>query len=77
MSARKWVNRDFDTVGACNFVEHTCDQCGKIFFPAPYHVYKRTSGSGGKTKWFCSYHCMVAWDKEHPQKKTVRHGQKG
>jgi YHS domain-containing protein len=52
-------------------VEKKCAVCGKTFIPAPMHVYKRKHGSGGHTKWFCSYHCMLAWDKEHPRNYTT------
>jgi len=53
------------------FTEKKCPICGKTFIPAPMHVYKRTTGSGGKTKWFCSYHCLLAWDKKHPRNYTT------
>lgn len=57
--------------------EKICPICGKTFIPAPMHAYKRNNTPGSKTKYLCSYHCMVAWDKVHPQKRTARHGQKG
>ena len=52
-------------------VEKKCAVCGKTFIPAPMHVYKRKPGSSGHTKWLCSYHCMLAWDKEHPRNYTT------
>lgn len=68
----KWIRRAADSSGACTMVDHACAQCGKIFLPAPYHVYKRSYGSGGATAWLCSYHCMLAWDKEHPTQRRYR-----
>lgn len=52
-------------------IEKKCAICGKTFIPAPMHVYKRKHGSGGKTRWLCSYHCMLAWDKMHPRNYTT------
>lgn len=49
--------------------EKKCPVCGKIFIPAPLHVYKRNYGRVGRTKYLCSYHCMLAYDKEHPPKR--------
>lgn len=49
--------------------ERKCPICGKVFFPAPMHVYKRMFG--GKTKWLCSYHCLLEWDKKHPRNYTT------
>ena len=40
--------------------------CGKTFYPAPMHVYKRQHRNG--MKWFCAYHCLVEWDREHYRK---------
>lgn len=51
--------------------ERKCAICGKMFIPAPMHVYKRTYGTGGRTKWLCSYHCLVARDKAHPCNYTT------
>lgn len=50
--------------------ECKCAVCGKSFIPAPMHVYKRTFGTGGHTKWLCSYHCLLEWDREHKRKYT-------
>ena len=49
--------------------EKKCPICGKKFIPAPLHVYKRSFT--GKTKWLCSYHCLLAWDKRHPRNYTT------
>lgn len=59
--AKKRYNQD----GIYGLEEKKCAICGKMFIPAPQHVYKRTYGTGGGTKWFCSYHCLVAWDRDH------------
>ena len=49
-----------------------CAVCGKIFYPAPMHVYKRYFGSKYHIKWFCKYSCMLEWDRRHPRRyKTV------
>lgn len=37
-------------------VEATCPICGKVFVPAPYHIYKQRSGRTGH-KYYCSYSC--------------------
>lgn len=57
--AKKKFNKD----GIYGLEEKKCAVCGKVFIPAPLHVYKRMLQ--GRTKWFCSYHCLVAWDREH------------
>ena len=49
--------------------ERKCPVCGKIFIiqnPLDY-VYKRKPKT--TTKFFCSWGCMRAWDKEHPLPK--------
>lgn len=57
------------SLGACDFVERKCDHCGRTFVPAPYHAWKRDPG---RTYWFCSYTCMIAWDRENPHKKHIK-----
>lgn len=57
-------------VDAIGLNEKVCATCGKTFYPAPMHVFKRNYGRVGRTKWFCKYTCMLAWDREHPQKYT-------
>ncbi len=74
MSARNWETRTAATLGCCLFEEKKCSECGKVFIPAPYHAYRRKQRTGNGNIWFCSYHCLVAWDKEHPKKRTVKNG---
>ena len=74
MSARNWETRTADTIGCCLFEEKKCAECGKVFLPAPYHAWRRRSKNKNHSAWFCSYHCLVAWDKEHPKKRTVKNG---
>lgn len=57
--AKKKSNTD----GIYGLEEKKCAVCGKAFIPAPLHVYKRHYSN--LIKWFCSYHCLVAWDKVH------------
>jgi hypothetical protein len=45
--------------------EKKCPICGKMFIPAPMHVYKRYY-KNGRAKWLCSYHCLLEWDRAHP-----------
>ena len=44
-----------------------CPQCGKIFHPAPEHIYHE---GNAKTKLVCSYNCEREWDKAHPNAKS-------
>lgn len=44
-----------------------CALCGKEFVPAVYHTYRRVEGR--KTKWFCKYTCMTAYDRAHERIK--------
>lgn len=60
--AKKKSNTD----GIYGLEEKKCAVCGKVFIPAPLHVYKRHYSN--LIKWFCSYHCLVAWDKTHPRR---------
>ena len=55
--------------------ERICPICGKAFIPAPLHVYKRNYGRPGRTKYFCKYSCMIAWDRAHPRKRQVIKGE--
>ena len=51
--------------GIYGLSEKKCAVCGKKFIPAPMHVYKRSYGGDTRLKWFCSYHCLLAWDRAH------------
>lgn len=57
--AKKKYNKD----GIYGLEDKKCAVCGKVFIPAPLHVYKRRHTN--TMRWFCSYHCLVAWYKEH------------
>ena len=62
------AKKNFDDIG---LNEQRRVTCGRIFFPAPLHVYKRNYGCVGRTKWFCKYTCMTAWDREHPHRHNI------
>lgn len=49
--------------------EKKCAVCGKDMYAGEDWAYKRRSG-GERTKWFCSYKCMRAFDAKHGQKET-------
>lgn len=49
--------------------EKKCTVCGKDMYAGEEWAYKRRDGKG-KTKWFCSYKCMRAYDaKSEPKQK--------
>ncbi len=47
--------------------EKKCAICGKDMYAGEEWAYKRKIG-GERTKWFCSYKCMRAWDAKHEKK---------
>ena len=49
--------------------EKKCAICGKDMYAGEDWAYKRRIG-GERTKWFCSYKCMRAWDAKHEPKQT-------
>lgn len=49
--------------------EKKCAICGKDMYAGEDWAYKRRIG-GERTKWFCSYKCMRAWDAKNGQKET-------
>lgn len=49
--------------------EKKCAACGKDMYAGENWAYKRRIG-GERTKWFCSYKCMRAWDAKHEPKQT-------
>lgn len=49
--------------------EKKCAICGKDMYAGEDWAYKRRTG-GERTKWFCSYKCMRAWDAKNGQKET-------
>lgn len=51
------------------FEEKKCEWCGRIFCPAPQHVFKFRDGR--RRMWFCKYTCMLRW-REKTQKKKDR-----
>lgn len=48
-------------------LENNCVKCGKLFCPAPYHVYKDDKG------FYCSWHCYNhrGDEKRIPKRKMV------
>lgn len=49
--------------------EKKCAICGKDMYAGEDWAYKRRIG-GERTKWFCSYKCMRAWDAKHDGKNA-------
>ena len=47
----RWGSKEDERAG---FVELVCPVCGKIFLPAPYHVYKNEKGEK-----VCTYKCVL------------------
>ena len=50
--------------------EKKCAICGKDMYAGEDWAYKRRTG-GERTKWFCSYKCMRAWDAKHDGKNAA------
>lgn len=44
-------------------IERRCSRCGRIFVPAPYHIYKKAE------KVFCSWSCYNSFYNEREQCK--------
>lgn len=57
---------DYKTERTSPIAELICPVCGKIFIPAPFHVYKVKAH--GMVKKCCSYGCQVKHEKAHPRK---------
>ena len=54
------------------FVPVKCPICGKMYIPAPEHVYRNYNGK----KMVCSYQCSVISRKEHPDyRKRIYHSE--
>lgn len=64
------VNKEKRTYTKSQLVEETCPVCGKVYVPAPEHVYHMPAR---KTR-VCSYHCMMEAERRHEagKKKTGR-----
>lgn len=43
--------------GLTYFIEKTCCECGEVFVPATYHVYK-VRKKNNDVKWFCKWTCF-------------------
>lgn len=50
--------------------EKKCAVCGKDMYAGEDWAYKRRK-TGQRTKWFCSYKCMRAWDAKHDGKNAA------
>lgn len=50
--------------------EKKCATCGKDMYAGEDWAYKRRK-TGQRTKWFCSYKCMRAWDAKHDGKNAA------
>lgn len=57
MAKRKYIYAQ-----GVGFVSVKCPICGKMFVPAPEHVYRNYNGK----KLVCSYACSCQSRKEHP-----------
>ena len=64
------VNKEKRTYTKSQLVVETCPVCGKVYVPAPEHVYHMPAR---KTR-VCSYHCMLEAERRHEagKKKTGR-----
>lgn len=52
------------------FVENKCEVCGRIFIPAPEHIFNEVRG--GKTHKICGYSCNLKFNRKHPVAKGGR-----
>ena len=57
MAKRKYIYAQ-----GVGFVSVKCPICGKMYIPAPEHVYRNYNGK----KMVCSYACSCQSRKEHP-----------
>ena len=64
------ANKKKDTFENDQFLVRECPICGKVFCPAPMHVYKLPN----RNTRVCSYHCMLEAERRHEagKKKTGR-----
>lgn len=49
------------------FKELVCEVCGKIFIPAPKHIYNETRNE--KVHHICGYNCNCEFNRKHPKVK--------
>ena len=64
------AKRKYEYAQGVGFVPVKCPICGKMYIPAPEHVYRNYNGK----KMVCSYKCSVISRKEHPDyRKRVYH----
>ncbi len=51
-----------------------CGECKKLFFipDLSLWVFKRYDKRKSSYKYFCSWGCFRAWEKEHPRKKKQK-----
>ena len=59
-------------ISSKNLVERKCPVCGKIFVPAPFHVYK------DGVMWFCKWTCLCEYRRnmeayKEKRQKTLNH----
>lgn len=52
------------------FKELTCCECGRIFVPAPEHIFNEKRS--GKVYHICGYNCNCAFNRKHPVVKGGR-----
>lgn len=50
------------------YKKHKCKFCGTIFEAYPEYQYKRLKNDGRGYIWFCSHHCLRAWEKPRNEK---------
>ena len=43
------------------WVDRVCAECGRVFCPAPYHIFKQKKGT--KTLYYCGWNCYCKRDK--------------
>lgn len=56
-----------------NIVSRKCPVCGKLFVPAPMHIYNAQMKKYSKKALVCSYGCMVAQEKKMTQSKRRKY----
>ena len=67
MAKRKYIYAQ-----GAGFTPVKCPICGKMYIPAPEHVYRNYNGK----KMVCSYACSCRSRKEHPDyRKRIYHSE--
>ena len=66
------AKRKYEYAQGVGFVPVKCPICGKMYIPAPEHVYRNYNGK----KLVCSYKCSCQSRKDHPDyRKRIYHSE--